>query len=380
MTGMEQFAKRSFTVVVIGGGPSGLALGHALQRRGIDFVILEKGDVGHSWSRMPKHLKLISPWKWNCLTASCRECFAANAQLSRADFLDYLRDFSSSHRLPVVTDCAVLSVEHDGQSFHVETSRGIFISRMLVNATGYFSTPITPFVEGQASTAIPRLHYAEFRNAGHIINKAGSQGLILVVGKRLSAGQTALELFDHGLRVAISHRTPVRFGVDDWLWPFVYRTFGYAELLRLKFMRDGGSKLDVRMPGGRVRHLIESGQIRCFPSIARFERDTVVFENGATAKPDVVLHATGFAPTLAHLKGLALDLCPENGLPLTHDMESVNVPNLFFLGFEMLRNFRSRFLRGLRDDALVLADQIHKRAEQLPSRCEPAPAQEVEPV
>jgi putative flavoprotein involved in K+ transport len=117
------------------------------------------------------------------------------------------------------------------------------------------------------------------------------------------------------------------------------------------------------MPGGRVRKLIESGAIQCFPAIRRFEQRAVAFENGQTAAPDIVIFATGFAPALKHLATLHLQSCSETGVPLTRNMESVSEPGLFFLGFEMLRNFRSRFLRGIRKDAVVLAEIIAARAE-----------------
>ena len=237
---------------------------------------------------------------------------------------------------------------------------------MVVNATGYFSSPYVPRIPGDDSTSIKRLHYAELSEAQKILALAGRNGLVLIVGKRLSAGQVALELFDAGLRVALSHRSPIRFGVDDWLWPLVYRTFALAEAVRLRLPGHVPGKLDVPMPGGRVRKLIRSGAIQVFPDVSRFEQDAVVFEGGTRLRPQVVLYATGFVPSLDYLRTMALEVRPDTGVPLTHNMESLGVPNLFFLGFEMLRNFQSRFLRGIRNDAVSLADIIEARAAKRP--------------
>jgi putative flavoprotein involved in K+ transport len=35
--------------VVVGAGPAGLATSRALAQRGVDHVVLERGEVGHSW-------------------------------------------------------------------------------------------------------------------------------------------------------------------------------------------------------------------------------------------------------------------------------------------------------------------------------------------
>jgi thioredoxin reductase len=349
-------ATRRVNVAVIGAGPAGLALGRALQARKVEFVILEKGRVAESWRRMPKHLKLVSPWKANWLTRDSTARFAPHAQLTRAEFVDYLGDFASEAGLPVITHCEVFAVERNDDAFHIHTRRGDFVADVVVNAAGYFSNPRVPSIPGAETTRLRQVHYADPRADP----RSSSAGLALIVGHRLSAGQTALDLFDAGARVAISHRAPIRFGVGDWLWPIVYRTFPMVESIRLKLF-GRGRKLDVPMPGGRVKKLIRCGAIQTFPAIERFERDHVVFTNGAILKPDVVIYATGFAPHLNFLTPLNLDIDSDTDLPVTREMESVSVSNLFFLGFEMLRNFQSRFLRGIRNDAIMLADRIVAR-------------------
>src|SRR5689334_15835695 len=77
-------ARRETAIVVIGGGPAGLAVGFELQRRGLPFVILERGAaVGESWRRMPRNLKLVSPWKCNSLPGIEKNLFSRHDQISR---------------------------------------------------------------------------------------------------------------------------------------------------------------------------------------------------------------------------------------------------------------------------------------------------------
>src|ERR1043166_3302279 len=86
---------QSVPVLVVGAGPAGLALGAELKRRGVNFLIIEKGSIGDSWERMPRPLKLVSPRKCNSLSRSDRNRFHPNAQLTRAELLDYLRAYRS---------------------------------------------------------------------------------------------------------------------------------------------------------------------------------------------------------------------------------------------------------------------------------------------
>ena len=44
--------------VVIGAGPAGLATSRELKQRGVEHVVLERGNVAESWSRLYDSLTL----------------------------------------------------------------------------------------------------------------------------------------------------------------------------------------------------------------------------------------------------------------------------------------------------------------------------------
>src|SRR5690606_30753381 len=55
-------------VIVIGGGQAGLAIGYYLQRKGIDFAILDGAPaVGHSWRTRWDSLRLFTPARYSAL-------------------------------------------------------------------------------------------------------------------------------------------------------------------------------------------------------------------------------------------------------------------------------------------------------------------------
>jgi cation diffusion facilitator CzcD-associated flavoprotein CzcO len=349
-------------VVIIGAGPAGLALGYELKRRAVPFAILEQGaTAGDSWRRMPTRLKLVSPWKTNGLPGTPRRLFPPHCQMGREEFHAYLQRYARDHALPIELETTVQRVEPTPSGFRIQTSRGEWRSRTVVNATGYFSRPFIPAIEGAGESAIRQLHVAGFGDAARVRETIGQGGRVLIVGKRLSAGQTMVELVDAGFEVSLSHRSPIRFGAGPVAWAVLFRIFPQLEWLKLRLRGASAPNNDVRMEGGRPRQLLRSGRVAAFPTIRHFERDAVVFENGARLRVDLVIYATGFRPALEHLRPLGLRLDAATGAPALRELESAEVPGLFFLGLDRGRNFRSRFLRGIREDAAFLAERIAAR-------------------
>jgi putative flavoprotein involved in K+ transport len=359
MSGSSQNTTPS--VLIIGAGPAGLALAFELKQRGITCVLLEKGPaVAHSWATMPARLKLVSPWKANRLAGMAPFDRPANAEISRADYCPMLQHYAQVNSLRVLTNSGVEDATHlPGEGFRVHTTAGVFVAPVLVNATGYFSNPFVPDYPGAQRSEIPRFHFATYRDADHLRAATRQRhGLILVVGKRLSAGQAMIELVDAGFKVALSHRGPIRFGAGPLGWWFFFRIHPALERLKLRLSGSAARGFEVRMPGGRARQLIESRRVATYPDIARFDQRRVTFNDGRMIEPDAVLYATGFRPALRHLAALRLTMDEQTGRPALRGFESADVPGLFFLGLDGLQNFRSRFIRGIREDAPTLAQEI----------------------
>ena len=278
-------------VLIIGGGPAGLSLGVELQRRGVPFLILERGaTVGDSWAKMPRSLKLVSPWKSNSLPGTSTKLFPRHRQISREEFFEYIQQYAEVFQLPVLCDTEVHTVEKlVNGPFRLRTSGGDFFGRAVVNASGYFSNPFVPSISGASESAIPQLHAAKYRDVEQIAAVVRSRGSVLIVGKRLTAGQTMVELVEAGFTVAISHRSPIQFGAAPFAWWFLFRIFPALEWLKLKRAGARAPSNDVRMAGGAARKLIESGNVKTFPEIERFDKDEIAFANGQRLRPDLVL-------------------------------------------------------------------------------------------
>lgn len=286
----------------------------------------------------------------------------------REEYAQYLTDYAINHELEFQTGAKVLSVEKTDQ-FYITTDGGRYAAPTLVNATGYFSNPNMVKFPGEDTTQIPIIHTNQFKDAStarHIIGK--NRGHVLIVGKRLSAGETMMRLLNAGYEVALSARSKVEYGpnglMEACLSPF---TFLVEETMAKIPGASRPPNLDVRMSSGRHRAVIESGKVPIHPQIKEIGPTTVTFEDGHTEHFDLIIQATGYRPGLHHLKNL-INIDPNTGRPPLVGFESRETPGLYFMGLIGLRTFRSQFLRGIREDAGYLADLLAQRIAPHPEQ------------
>ena len=348
----------NLSVLIVGGGPGGLALACALQKRRISYLLLERAStLGNTFCSMASNTT-FGPWLNNVLPYTRAGWPIKLRRTQREEYAQYLTEYALVHDLSYRTSVEVLKIAKEGSIFRVQTNRGEFLAQTVVNATGYFSNPFTPEFAGASESAIPQIHAAQLLGPNTVRQLVGgNRGRVLVVGKRHTAGEIVQTLYRSGYEVCLSHRSPIQYAPSSFLEacisPLTY-------LLEQALVKLPGAPapftLESRMEGGVPRRLLEWGLVRCYPSITRFERERVVFEDQQEMQFDLVVYATGYRPALNHLDGL-ITFDADRG-PDLKDMESSQVPRLFFLGLKGLRTFRSQFLRGLREDAVYLADRL----------------------
>ncbi len=355
-------------IIIIGGGPAGLSLACELKSRHIPSLILERSSqVGHTFRKMAANTS-YGPWLNGLLVDSKVPWYDMLRRATREQYAQYLSDYAIRHDLHVVPGAGVESIRREADGFCVQTAKGDFHAPYVVNATGYFSQPFTPEYPGASTSSIPQIHGAAYREPDTVRRLLGrNRGNILIIGKRLSAGEAMESLYKAGYQVALSHRSPIRFGpsvlLEACLSPL---TFVWEEVRARMSASYVPWNLDVKMRGGFQRDLLDSGKVPCYPDVRCFKEKTVVFEDGRERSFDLVIYATGYRPALGHLEGL-VGLC-EKGLPRLQGFEAADLPGMFFLGLVGLRSFRSQYLRGIREDAAELADVLARRLTERGSR------------
>src|SRR3982750_2550590 len=113
-----------FDTVVIGAGQAGLAVGHHLAARDVDFVILsDEHRVGDNWRKRWDSLRLFTPARYSGLPGMPFP--ASPSHLADKDEVaDYLERYAERFDLPVRLDSRVRSLHHDGQRFIIRLAGG----------------------------------------------------------------------------------------------------------------------------------------------------------------------------------------------------------------------------------------------------------------
>jgi cation diffusion facilitator CzcD-associated flavoprotein CzcO len=205
---------QEFSVVIVGAGFAGIAMGAELNRRGRpDYVVLERGsDVGGTWRDntypgatcdIPSRLYSLS--------------FAPNPNWSRTfsaqpEILDYLRRVAREHG--VIDRCRfdveVIAARWDPsvRRWEVATTAGRFRARYLIVGSGALSEPADPDLAGLASFAGPVFHSARWN---HDVPLAGRR--VAVIGTGASAVQIVPSIAGVTSHLDVYQRTPA------WVMP-----------------------------------------------------------------------------------------------------------------------------------------------------------------
>lgn len=340
-------------VVIIGGGPSGLCLARYLKMSGHRVLVLDRGKIGSTWRQTPPELSLLSPWWTNTMSLSGLFRFNPFARVRAADYLKHIKDLERCLAVEVKEgfEAVALQSQSDGTWTVVGKHGSAIQANNVVVATGYFSHPFVPGFE-KSDGSVPCSHAAEI----HDYDVALSNGFgrkILVVGKRVTAGQLMLALHARGCRVQLAVRGPVEFRRGGWFGHLLDQVYFFYETFRIRLQPSVQADSYPPMDGGACRELIESGQVEVVAVPRSIVSGHVHLADGRCVTPDRIILATGYRPALDLLGDVEKS---KNGLPNTKRFEIESMPGVFLLGFDNLRNFRSRYLRGIRADAKQLAN------------------------
>lgn len=325
-------------VLIIGAGPAGLTLGFYLKKHNVDYLILEQNDkVGSSWAKMPDHLHLISYWKSNYLLEEDLKLFDPYKAHAAKEFALYLEDFSKRHQLKIKTNNNVLEITKENDQFVVRTQSDKYKAALVVDCRGYFSFPHIPLLKINGNAPF-MMHFKDYKNCDQL----NGHKKILVVGKRLSAGQLLCELSTTGQhQLFLSVRSPLRFSPPL----FIFKHF----LRHLNFYEGIIKKFNIRIKGAREvpmhinAKMVIKKKVKVLGDIVKIENKKVHFTCGTIQEIDAIIFATGFHPTAINLRD---------------DFESSTTDGLYYLGRGTQRTFSSRFIRGIREDASVLGQLI----------------------
>lgn len=354
---------RGHGVVVIGGGQSGLAAGHHLARRGIDFVLLEASDrIGDLWRSRWDSLRLYSPAKDDTLPGMKFDMPGHRFPTAR-EMGDYLEAYADAQDLPIRTGVAVTRVRADGDHYAVETSDGTIAARQVIVATGGFQHPYVPDGAAELDPAIRQIHSVDYRRPDQL-----ADGAVLVVGLSHSGADVAREaaLAGHRTIVAGTAHGQLPFSVDSrrgrLMWPIL--RFVATNLLTLGTPIGRKMAPEVRRGGGpllryRRQDLLDAG-VELRPARLVGARDgRPLLADDSVHDVATVVWCTGFRPDFSWVEPATVD---ELGWPHQERGLAVGAPGLYFLGIPFQFGFTSMLVLGADRDAAFVASAIARRA------------------
>jgi putative flavoprotein involved in K+ transport len=206
------------TAVVIGAGHAGLAMSRRLTERSIDHVVLERGEVAHSWriQRWPS-LRLLTP---NWLTRLPGLDYAGDDPDGYMPVTGVVATLTRYARLadaPVRTATTVHALRAAAEGFEIQANDDVLCTRAVVLATGACSLPAIPAVAGAVPRSITALTPFTYRDPGQL-----PDGGVLVVGASATGVQLAGEIHRSGRPVTLAvgeHvRLPRRYRGRDIFW------------------------------------------------------------------------------------------------------------------------------------------------------------------
>lgn len=366
-------------VLVVGGGPAGLAASRELKRRAVNHLVLERERVGASWAAHYRSLVLHTGKHLSHLPGM-RLPRGMPLFPPRDRFVAYLRDYATRFGLPVREGTAVLRASRGSGRWRVETTGGLVEARILVVATGIVSAPNRPTLAGEAEFRGQILHSAAYSEPSMYAGKR-----VLVVGVGNSGGEIAADLAGAGVDTTVSvrsgaHLLPLKMlGIPSQYWSVLLSRLpdGVRERIAMTasrvnerfrgpppLSRPDRPILGSRAPliGDRLPTAIREGAVAVRGPIACLTVDGARFSDGLEEPFDVILLATGFRPATDFIEGLG---APDAaGFPRREGVRGVDLPGLFFVGH---RYGPTGALHAIRADARTAARAI---ARELRSRAD----------
>lgn len=319
-----------YDVIIVGGGPCGLAAGIEAAKAGLSHLILEKGSLTESIRQYPRRMRFFS-------TAENIEIGGlpfpiSDVKAGRNEALQYYRKAAAYYKLNFRLFEEVWDVQKHGDLFTVTTTTDQhYYARKVIMATGYFTRPRWLNIPGEEQPNVSHYYDEPFQY---------SFTNVVIVGASNSAVEAALELYRHDVNVTIVHRgDDFRSTVKYWLVPDVKN----------------------RVKEGKINTLFGY-------CVTRIDGKTVTVVNQKTGEEsqlpaDFVFILTGYIPDADLLRRCGIELNPETQVPVYNkETFETNVPGLYVCGTVLAGIYTEKvFIENGREHAQTIIDHIMGR-------------------
>lgn len=303
MDQMEQY-----DVIIVGGGPTGLACAIEAKKAGLSHLVIEKGCVVNSLFHYPVNMVFFTTPER--LEIGDIPLVCEREKATRLEALKYYRLVAQRYELVIHQYEEALAIEGSNGNFQVRTRNrlgvvGCYRAKKTIIATGYYDLPNRLGIPGED---LPKVaHY--YREAHPYYNCD-----VAVIGGRNSAAEAALDLFRHGARVTLIHRdAQLSDRIKYWLRP----------------------DIENRIKAGEIQALFDTRVVEIRPDCIRVAPAHAPEAEGTvrTLPNDFVLALTGYHPDVEFIERAGVTVEPRRLRP-SCDPETLesNVPGLYLAG------------------------------------------------
>ncbi|MBI3934168.1 MAG: YpdA family putative bacillithiol disulfide reductase [Acidobacteria bacterium] len=305
-----------YDVIVVGAGPTGLACAIEAKRRDLSCLLIEKGCLVNSLYHYPVNMVFFTTPE--LLEIGDIPMVSVREKPTRIEALKYYRLVAQHFGLLIHQYEQVCQVEGEDGRFVVHSRRhdgsvGRYTSHKLIIATGYYDRPNMMGIPGEE---LPKVsHY--YREAHPYSNCD-----VAVIGGRNSAAETALDLYRHGARVTLIHRSAkLSDRIKYWLRPDIENRIQNKEI---------HAQFDTRVVEIRPDSILVAPT---HTTLEPGESDPSEHPEVQTIKNDFVFAMTGYHPDSDFLQRLGIAVEPRRMRPYCDPstLES-NVPGIYLGG------------------------------------------------
>ncbi|EKN69627.1 FAD-dependent disulfide oxidoreductase [Neobacillus bataviensis LMG 21833] len=288
---------QSEDIIIIGGGPCGLAAAISLQELGKKPLIIEKGNVVNSIYHYPTHQTFFSTSEK--LEIGGMAFVTDSYKPKRNQALVYYREVAKRKQLRINAFETVIKVSKLDQQLYVTTDKKTYCANYVIIATGYYDHPNFMDVPGED---LPKVfHY--FKEAHPYFDQD-----VCVIGGKNSSVDAALELVKAGARVTVLYRgTEYSPSIKPWILP----------------------EFEALVKSGTI--VMEFGA-----AVKEITENQVVYKKDGEQKTinnDFVFAMTGYHPDHQFLKTMGVKIDEGTGRPL-FDPETMetNIEGIYIAG------------------------------------------------
>ncbi|TDN94951.1 thioredoxin reductase (NADPH)/hypothetical protein [Salegentibacter sp. 24] len=293
-----QTPKYTYDVIIIGGGPIGIACALEAEKKELSYLILEKGCLVNSLYHYPTNMTFFSTSEK--LELNNIPFISNNPKPRKAEALEYYRRIATSNKININLFEKVSKVESIEDMHLVTTIKDQYQARNVVIATGFYDIPNYLNIPGED---LPKV--AHYYDDPHYYATLKT----IVVGASNSAVDAALEIYRKGGEVTmIVRKEEIGRRVKYWVRP----------------------DIDNRIKEGNIKALFNA-------TLKEIREKEVIIETPEGEKSlenDFVLMLTGYRPNFEFLKNMGIKLSDDGRKIPQYDEKTMetNVKGIYLAG------------------------------------------------